>query len=707
MIDHFISYAREDLQIAQQIVQRLNGEGRTTWIDEKDIPPSVPWMTEIQRAIDDSLMVIVIESSHWLASDACRIEADLADQGRVPVLRVGHDYSLIDETLAKIATARLELHPSREAAVVAATSASIWTTAGRKKSLLSRGRPLRQLRTSLKQWPDAFSESATAFIGASSRASTRRWVTGFVLGLVAPILIVSIQISNAFSTKVDQEITDRVVASARFAERDMQEEWNFYSGLENSPADVSDSYTAYYQLFRYLGERTPSEWDSTPSTVIGSTTASSPDGKRTAGDVEGSRVRVTGPDGAPRSFLASAPITSLAWSPDSQWIAASTTSGADVISAETGQIITLRGGAGSASSVIWSDDTHVAVGGSAGTGIWEVFDGDRLAALDGVRYGTAVGATLYTVDELGTLTATDTESGATTVIPLDIPEGGRPTAIDSTPEQVIIAYDSEQPQLSIVNVSSGTSRNLPLGECLAVSMSVLPDGSVAYLACSQSSINRTRVDLITGAIDSQPMQTQMSLGVRVLDDRVLWGGQHGGVFQSTLDLSPREPLTDIAGCGAAIRKFVGPSSGDQLFQIGDATGSFNCATRISIQDDDVVVNRLIFEADDGHAVPDAAMSPDGSLIAYGLADGRVRVFTTDGFIPVYFAQVMPDQVRAIAFSPDGTALIVAGATGTITSIPISFESMSEASSALTEDATTRLENAMDWGLYTPTAAPRE
>ncbi|WP_026531565.1 WD40 repeat domain-containing protein [Arthrobacter sp. H41] len=192
----------------------------------------------------------------------------------------------------------------------------------------------------------------------------------------------------------------------------------------------------------------------------------------------------------------------------------------------------------------------------------------------------------------------------------------------------------------------------------------------------------------------------------MLDDRVLWGGVFGGVFQTGLDLSPQGMLTSAAGCGAATRKFIGVSDGSIVFPIGDATGSFACSTRIEVKNG-AQVHRQIFQATDGHAVPDAAISPDGLLIAYGISDGQVRVFTTGRLVPMYFAQVLPDQVRSIAFSADGRSLIVAGLSGEVTSLALPYLTAAAAEKSLVDDGVSRLQNAIDWGIYAPTTDTSE
>ena len=705
MIDFFISYAREDGEFARALVKRLVELKWDVWIDEKDIPPSVPWMSEIQRAIDESMIVVAVESDDWLSSDACHIEVNLAEQSRVPTIRVAPDIERLDELVSQVVKAHRALPEWRPVALQAAASAAIWDTAGRKRSLLVRGRPLAVMRHVLKERPQDVSEMAAAFVKASAQDSLRRWVTGLALGFVVPVLGLGAWVSIQVAAKAREQVAQNVADSTAFANRSAYADWNTYAGLERAPSDVSDSYVAYYQLFGFLTDRTPAEWDSTPVAEVGPTTATSPDGLVSA-SADGSYVEVTDATGGTTRLRASAAVTSIAWSPDGRWIAVSTADGADVISAASGQVIPLRGGAGTTTLVQWTDAQHVTVGGSAGTGTWRVFDATPIADLGGIRYGATVGGTLYTVNTAGTVTAVDTTSGETRTIPWDVPAGAPPTAMDATSSQVVVAFAGAEPFLHVIDLGDGSARDLPVPGCSPIALSLTPDGSAAYLACTDAAVNETRVDLTTGAVTSQPMQRQQAYGVRALNDRVLWGGILGGVFESGLDLSPKGILTPSAGCGTPIRKFVGPADGSALFPIGDATGSFACATRIQIHGS-VKVNHLIFDASDGHAIPDAATSPDGSLIAYGLSDGRVRVFTVDGFAPVYFAQVLPDQVRAISFTADGKGLVIAGIDGQVVTVPIPFTSFDEGAKALESEALARLKNATSWGIYTSTmeAAP--
>lgn len=704
--DFFVSYAREDGEFARALVERLSELGWTVWLDEKDIPPSVPWMTEIQRAVEQSLLVIALESEHSLSSEACRIEVELAAQARSVVARVPLETTALDDAVSRVVNDLRALPEARRMALTAATAAAIWRDSGSRRSLLLRGRPLRAMRRARKRSPEEFSLAAVAFLRASGQAATRRLFAAAVFGLVTPVLVLGITVSISVAGKVDERVAEQVAVATAAAQRATYASWNIYSGIERLPAPI-DSAATYRQMFTFLSSRTPTAWERDQREPTGSTAATSDDGAWTA-LAQGAQVVVTDDEGRITNLLASAPVTAVAWSQNAEWVAVATAVGAEVISVRNGASIVLRGGAGAADAVRWQDESHVLVSSSAGTGTWRVFDGTQVAELPGIRYGASSDGRLYTVDPSGTISRTDPASGEVTSLPGD-PAGQIPTGVDAAAGTVVVAFSGADPFLRVLTDHGANTRDIPTGACSPMAVSVSSDAGAAYLACTDQDVNLSRVDLATGALISEPMQHQIAYGVRALDDQVLWGGVFGAVMATSVDLSPRAlsaEETAAGACGTPVRKFVGSADGSELFPIGDGTGSFGCAAKIEFGAS-FESHLLIFDTGDGGAAPDAAVSPDGSLVAYGLADGRVRVFTTDQLEPVYFAQVMPDQVRSLSFSADGTQLYVAGLGGGIVSVPLRFTSAEDARSSLVEDARTRLQNAVDWGIYVSTLDPSE
>ena len=62
----FISYAREDQQMAERIFNDLTSVGARPWLDIKNLKPGQRWDNEIKRAISGSNYCVVLLSSKSL-----------------------------------------------------------------------------------------------------------------------------------------------------------------------------------------------------------------------------------------------------------------------------------------------------------------------------------------------------------------------------------------------------------------------------------------------------------------------------------------------------------------------------------------------------------------------------------------------------------------------------------------------------------------
>jgi hypothetical protein len=60
----FLSHAREDKEQAAALYARLERQGFSPWIDEKDLLPGQPWRMTIQRAIREADVFLVLLSRH-------------------------------------------------------------------------------------------------------------------------------------------------------------------------------------------------------------------------------------------------------------------------------------------------------------------------------------------------------------------------------------------------------------------------------------------------------------------------------------------------------------------------------------------------------------------------------------------------------------------------------------------------------------------
>ena len=95
----FISYSRRDDAVMRRIVAFLRGEGINVWLDNEKLVPGTPiWETEIEKALRNSSAVVVILSPDSTDSEWVRREITLADQFRTrifPVLIRGDEDSSI------------------------------------------------------------------------------------------------------------------------------------------------------------------------------------------------------------------------------------------------------------------------------------------------------------------------------------------------------------------------------------------------------------------------------------------------------------------------------------------------------------------------------------------------------------------------------------------------------------------------------------
>lgn len=81
MVDVFISYARDNHDVARRLAEAISREGYRVWWDE-EIPPHVSYSQLIGEKIDSAKAAVVIWSRAAAASEWVRAEADLARNAR-------------------------------------------------------------------------------------------------------------------------------------------------------------------------------------------------------------------------------------------------------------------------------------------------------------------------------------------------------------------------------------------------------------------------------------------------------------------------------------------------------------------------------------------------------------------------------------------------------------------------------------------------
>lgn len=213
--DHvFISYSRENQELVDRLVEALERQGETVWIDREDIPVSFKWMERIRGAIVDARACVfaisrpAVDSEIWntelaeavrLGKRLVPIALDNVEPQSVPEpLRERHWARLaVADDLSEAAASLIETiarDPERvDAHTRLSYQAEEWERSDHKGTLLLRGSQLAEV----ERW--ALSEDAerrepivtpeqVAYVRASVRArKKRRWAT--VVGSLSLVLL--------------------------------------------------------------------------------------------------------------------------------------------------------------------------------------------------------------------------------------------------------------------------------------------------------------------------------------------------------------------------------------------------------------------------------------------------------------------------------------------------------------------------------------
>ena len=97
--DVFVSYAYANKDIVWPLVDGIQTETTSIWIDKEELKPGTHWAGNIVRAIKSSHMFCLMCTSDSYASDNVRREVYLADKYEKPILPVLLDRALMPEDI--------------------------------------------------------------------------------------------------------------------------------------------------------------------------------------------------------------------------------------------------------------------------------------------------------------------------------------------------------------------------------------------------------------------------------------------------------------------------------------------------------------------------------------------------------------------------------------------------------------------------------
>lgn len=100
----FVSYSRKNKDFCRRLTDELQKRDFDFWVDWEGIPPTVDWMMEIEKGIEEADSFLAIVSPDWISSKVCLDELNIAvKNGKrlIPVVPCDIVWNSVPEALAK------------------------------------------------------------------------------------------------------------------------------------------------------------------------------------------------------------------------------------------------------------------------------------------------------------------------------------------------------------------------------------------------------------------------------------------------------------------------------------------------------------------------------------------------------------------------------------------------------------------------------
>jgi len=245
MAQIFISYSRKNIDFARRLAGALEQRGLDFWVDWEGIPPTVDWMKEIQRGIEEADTFLFIVSPDSIISKVCKNELDLAVQNGkrlIPVVAHEVKWDDVPSTLSHLNYTFFrksdDFDPALEKLLTAINTdygwvqthrrlqvkALEWERGNRDGGFLLRGRDLEdaesQILINAAKNPHP-TEIQRDYVLKSRQGSTkqRRITTGILIGLIAGMLgvitlLVRPYVEDAIARAQAQELSRMITVPA-------------------------------------------------------------------------------------------------------------------------------------------------------------------------------------------------------------------------------------------------------------------------------------------------------------------------------------------------------------------------------------------------------------------------------------------------------------------------------------------------------------
>lgn len=698
----FVSYSRRDQAVVLPLVDRLRQAGFQPWLDQRSIPVSVPWLEEIRHAVRSSVLFLIIESPHWRASTNCRREAAMAHEFAKPILTIAASETDHDEVPTRIAEAYLEAEPTESPRARLLADSGRWQSAGRPNGHLPRGRTLRELRQVLRLAPP--DDNAHAFIRAAQSAARRR----FVLSGIATLLTVTLWLGWRFTAELDGAVQERHAQALG----ELQSWRTISAALEAAPYEgvrraidsasaASPSFSALWGLGDALDTNLPisiANPDGHSPRVAGelkSGTTASRSGNSATYVPGRSSVDVTGQSTGSTAIPVDGRVTAMSWSPDGRQLAAAGPGGVRIVRVSTGTTVTLlRGLDGAVDGLAWPDSTTIV--GRSGTisATWQIGSGRLLKQSNAWFMGLAANtdrSQLVALDRGGSYYRIDSEGVSS---PVKIPGAETSYALAWVGDRWVIGSRNSSGKgfLTTVSMTGKPSEPIYLGACWPTSIAAGPNQSALVVCLAEFSF--LTIDLNTKRIDTTPVDVQPASLAVDQQGRVLVGSVYGEFNRVE---NGRGQLVGKWGslCWGGSDLMVGSPDKSQLFTAG-ASARSGCLQMRPDLDAPSNAHTIVPEREGMTNVRAATWSPDGSVVVVGFASGEVWLFDVNTYYSRQLSVPTGAEIRGLAFTADGSSLIVVTRAGEIVEMPATLPLATTADRVA--EARRRVQIGVDGGL---------
>lgn len=710
-ISIFVSYSRRDVAPVTSFVESIRTRGLKVWQDisgrQSGIPYSTRWFEAIENAIHQSWGAIIVDSDNWQASRPCRTELQMIEDCEIPHVRV--PVSEIEEcpaeALEKVMAWIAECVDNEENYVRTDLVSKAFRYSKRKGRLSLVPRPrhlygsinlLKRLRQLSKYVNFRFSPEESAsirtYLAHSKRSVVVRWSLIFAGLLVCAFSFNVSRLSALLRDRMTDykysETNDAAYISA--IRRISADDPAYALYLLTDPALVDEKeneivfkenqryFHAQQAMLELLAESYPiehregstvaqaiDEEPATASTVSVSVDYNPENGMATIEDAERGLSKTIALGDEPSCWVAD----------ESGDLVAVAVGGKVIVADLPGYTdpVTLRGNTDSVVSLRFDDDEIVASTASGDSIAWNA----PFLARASNRTGRAVRLGSLAVDDADDPTAAFIADGK-----LVISSGGmettiRMTAADGSPdvhasfgEHCVLSDDGTLLAVrgggSLFVMDTATTETLLSVETSGLEPLTFSDDGTK-LACADSSSNcLVEVDLQTqearrsdGEDHSIMMAVPFNGGYLSVDAL----GQ-GHVYEENLERLDDLSIPIHQRTGMGVNGLAASESSGYAFASAYGDYKKQNLTRVDVTTGEVAYFDL--ETDDDMVSTTAVvLSDDESSVAFGHADGTVRIWNSETMNLVYLDRSIPEMVIDLVFSHDGQTLYALGGSGAV------------------------------------------